>query len=210
MSPTQRAYTIMRPASQDEQDGAEYWQKDASCRNEDPELFFIKEKRAEAKAICRNCPVVMICRADAIEQRDFGGVRGALSGRQLMLIVKGKVAEPTHLEAAQRARREQGRVLVAQIAELAIAGRSAREIAVEVNRAEDTVHHHLTNLRNDGTIPREAGRIPRAPLGPVQKHGDRAGYGAHKRRGEEPCDECKAGYSVVQRAFREARKAAGL
>ncbi|WP_329376151.1 hypothetical protein [Streptomyces sp. NBC_01483] len=41
-------------------------------------------------------------------------------------------------------------------------------------------------------------------LDPRRRHGDHAGFAAHKYRGEEPCDDCWEG----ERAYRRGRKAA--
>lgn len=39
-----------------------------------------------------------------------------------------------------------------------------------------------------------------------QRHGDHAGFMAHQRRDEDPCDECKAGESAYKASRRAARK----
>ncbi|MFD8777577.1 hypothetical protein [Streptomyces sp. NPDC059916] len=41
-------------------------------------------------------------------------------------------------------------------------------------------------------------------LDPTRRHGDHAGFAAHRYRGEEPCDACWAG----ERAYRTERRAA--
>lgn len=41
--------------------------------------------------------------------------------------------------------------------------------------------------------------------GRPQRHGDHAGYVAHTRRGETPCDACKQGESEYKAARRESR-----
>lgn len=45
---------------------------------------------------------------------------------------------------------------------------------------------------------------------PKQRHGDHAGFAAHQRRGEEPCQACRAGESVYRAERHAARKAAKL
>lgn len=62
------------------------WLEFASCRGTDTEDFFPvgdtwagtgNKRRAErAKAICRDCPVVMECLADAVERGDTVAVLG--------------------------------------------------------------------------------------------------------------------------------------
>jgi WhiB family transcriptional regulator, redox-sensing transcriptional regulator len=68
------------------------WRHDAICRDEDPELFFpigeehtsnkaptgpVQAQQAEAKTVCRRCPVVTDCLAWAIESGQDFGVWGA-------------------------------------------------------------------------------------------------------------------------------------
>ncbi|MER6350605.1 helix-turn-helix transcriptional regulator [Streptomyces sp. NPDC001634] len=43
-------------------------------------------------------------------------------------------------------------------------------------------------------------------LEPNRRHGDHAGYAAHKYRGEEPCDLCKAGEREYRNVRRGTRK----
>ncbi|QGZ53307.1 hypothetical protein GPZ77_34315 (plasmid) [Streptomyces sp. QHH-9511] len=43
--------------------------------------------------------------------------------------------------------------------------------------------------------------------GRPQRHGDRAGFMAHVRRGEQPCDACREGRNAFDRAWRASRKA---
>jgi len=44
-------------------------------------------------------------------------------------------------------------------------------------------------------------------LDPARRHGDHAGFAAHRYRGEEPCDECWEGERAYRRERRAARKA---
>lgn len=41
---------------------------------------------------------------------------------------------------------------------------------------------------------------------PQQRHGDRPGFRAHERRGEEPCDACKAGEAEYRAEMRRKRR----
>lgn len=43
-------------------------------------------------------------------------------------------------------------------------------------------------------------------LDPTRRHGDHAGFAAHRYRGEEPCEECWEGERAYRRALRAARK----
>ncbi|WP_032761161.1 hypothetical protein, partial [Streptomyces alboviridis] len=44
-------------------------------------------------------------------------------------------------------------------------------------------------------------------LDPARRHGDHAGFVAHRRRGEEPCEACWDGERAYRRERRAARKA---
>lgn len=41
---------------------------------------------------------------------------------------------------------------------------------------------------------------------PEQRHGDRPGFRAHERRGEEPCEACKAGEAEYRAEMRRKRR----
>lgn len=43
-------------------------------------------------------------------------------------------------------------------------------------------------------------------LDPSRRHGDHAGFAAHRYRGEEPCEACWDGERAYRRALRAARK----
>lgn len=62
------------------------WRHRAVCRDEDPELFFpvgnagpALAQIAEAKTVCRRCPVVADCLAWALESGQDAGVWGGMS-----------------------------------------------------------------------------------------------------------------------------------
>ncbi|MEU7597328.1 WhiB family transcriptional regulator [Streptomyces sp. NPDC039022] len=62
------------------------WQLLGACRAEDPELFYpvgyagpAKSQIADAKAVCRRCPVLDICQDWALATGEEWGVWGGLS-----------------------------------------------------------------------------------------------------------------------------------
>jgi len=62
------------------------WRHRAICRDEDPELFFpvgtsghALLKIAEAKAVCRRCPVVAECLAHALNAGEDHGIWGGMT-----------------------------------------------------------------------------------------------------------------------------------
>jgi WhiB family redox-sensing transcriptional regulator len=67
------------------------WRDDALCRQVDPELFFPRVNRpttAQAKQVCRRCPVRGECLAEALRRRERYGVWGGLTAaeRRALLI----------------------------------------------------------------------------------------------------------------------------
>ena len=85
-------------------DVSEGWNLEARCRDEDAALFFgpngFEPKRdrlareAAAKAICRACPAVTVCREYALSQAELYGVWGGLgeTDRREVLARRGIVA----------------------------------------------------------------------------------------------------------------------
>ncbi|GAB3684674.1 hypothetical protein GCM10027597_34090 [Saccharopolyspora tripterygii] len=75
-----------RMGAPSEEQGTMDWRHDAVCRDEDPELFFPVGNSgpavlqiAEAKAVCRRCPVASQCLAWALESGQDAGVWGGMS-----------------------------------------------------------------------------------------------------------------------------------
>jgi WhiB family transcriptional regulator, redox-sensing transcriptional regulator len=85
-------------------DVSEGWNLEARCREEDAALFFgpngFEPKRERlaregaAKAICRTCPAVTVCREYALSQVELYGVWGGLgeADRRELLARRGIVA----------------------------------------------------------------------------------------------------------------------
>jgi len=77
------------------------WHSRGACTQEDPELFHhpydergaARRHRAElAKAVCRTCPVMMLCRQSALDQKERHGTWGGLSEDEREAIFAGKGA----------------------------------------------------------------------------------------------------------------------
>ena len=69
------------------------WRDDSACLDEDPDLFFpigttgpALAQIEEAKAVCRRCPVIAVCRQWALDTRQEFGVWGGLSEDELRSI----------------------------------------------------------------------------------------------------------------------------
>jgi WhiB family redox-sensing transcriptional regulator len=65
------------------------WVSKALCRSTDPDEFFVSgAAQRRATVICRGCPVVAECLADALDHRMEFGVWGGLTERQRRALVK--------------------------------------------------------------------------------------------------------------------------
>lgn len=65
------------------------WITQAKCRNGDPDALFVRgAEQRKAAVICRHCPVMMECRADALDNRVEFGVWGGLTERQRRAVLR--------------------------------------------------------------------------------------------------------------------------
>lgn len=65
------------------------WVMQAHCRNGDPDALFVRgAAQRRLAAICRQCPVVMQCRADALDNKVEFGVWGGLTERQRRALLR--------------------------------------------------------------------------------------------------------------------------
>jgi DNA-binding CsgD family transcriptional regulator len=85
-----------------------------------------------------------------------------------------------------------------EVLELAAEGYTYRQIgrclgitpSAASNRAEHAIRNlGATSIANAVLLACRAGILDGRP----QRHGDHAGYEAHRKRGETPCEACKAG-----------------
>ena len=64
-------------------DAEEPWVSRALCRNTDPDALFVQgAAQRKAAVICRNCPVMLECGAEALDNRVKFGVWGGMTERQ--------------------------------------------------------------------------------------------------------------------------------
>ena len=87
------------------------WVTKALCRTADPEELFVSGKaQRKAAVICRHCPVVTECLADALDNHMEFGVWGGLTERQRRLLLKEnpEVTSWSEFIAARRTRRKTG------------------------------------------------------------------------------------------------------
>jgi WhiB family redox-sensing transcriptional regulator len=65
------------------------WVSKALCRESDPDNLFVKgAAQRGAAAICRHCPVILECAADALDNAVEYGVWGGMTERQRRALLK--------------------------------------------------------------------------------------------------------------------------
>ncbi|WP_064742911.1 WhiB family transcriptional regulator [Pseudonocardia spinosispora] len=65
------------------------WRLSANCRNVDPDSLFVKgAKQRDARSICRGCPVLTQCLAQALDEKLEYGVWGGLTERERRAMLK--------------------------------------------------------------------------------------------------------------------------
>lgn len=73
---------------------AQPWRAQAACRGLDPEFFYAGrgefEEWAEAKAVCRLCPVRLECLEHALDACERFGVWGGLSHKERRLLKRSR------------------------------------------------------------------------------------------------------------------------
>ena len=79
------------------------WAKEASCSGQDPEALFVRGKAQHAaKAVCKTCPVLAQCLAEALDSRTEFGVWGGMTERERRLLLR-KRPDITSWKSALRA-----------------------------------------------------------------------------------------------------------
>lgn len=65
------------------------WVSQARCRQADPDELFVRgAAQRKAAVICRHCPVISECGADALDNRVEFGVWGGMTERQRRALLK--------------------------------------------------------------------------------------------------------------------------
>ena len=84
------------------------WVSQARCRQADPDELFVRgAAQRKAAVICRHCPVILECGADALDNRVEFGVWGGMTERQRRALLKQhpEVVSWADFFAAQRKHR---------------------------------------------------------------------------------------------------------
>ncbi|WP_082974973.1 WhiB family transcriptional regulator [Mycobacterium sp. E3247] len=96
----------LRSAKDDDRTG---WVSKALCRNGNPDGLFVRgAAQRKAATICRHCPVILECGADALDNRVEWGVWGGMTERQRRALLRKHsevVSWVDFLAAAQGQRR---------------------------------------------------------------------------------------------------------
>lgn len=84
------------------------WVSQALCRAGDPDGLFVRgAAQRQAATICRSCPVILECGADALDNRVEWGVWGGMTERQRRALLRrhSEVESWVEFLAAARAQR---------------------------------------------------------------------------------------------------------
>ncbi|MEZ0363711.1 MULTISPECIES: WhiB family transcriptional regulator [Mycobacterium] len=87
------------------------WVSKALCRTTDPDELFVRgAAQRKAAVICRHCPVILECGADALDNRVEFGVWGGMTERQRRALLKQhpEVVSWADFFAVQRKHRSAG------------------------------------------------------------------------------------------------------
>ena len=61
----------------------------AACSNQDPDALFVRGKaQHDAKAVCKGCPVLAQCLAEALDNRTEFGVWGGMTERERRALLR--------------------------------------------------------------------------------------------------------------------------
>jgi hypothetical protein len=196
------------------------WHRAAACANApDPELWFpvgegavAQQQTDDAKAICRTCPVAEQCLSWALETRQDVGIWGGLTERKRRNIHRRRPRHGTGV----RADRTPATVLADHSVPTTNghtiwSGPNTITIQGHVYSPNQLAWHVAHGTAPDGYVSVHCG-YPGCvtadhlldAAGRLILHGTEAAYTAHRRRGEQPCDDCKAAHSGRTTAERSA------
>ncbi|MDG3009404.1 WhiB family transcriptional regulator [Rhodococcus sp. D2-41] len=106
---SEKSRTVGTPAfSVDQSEARIAWVSQASCRGIDPDQLFVRgAAQRKAATICRHCPVLMQCAADALDNRVEFGVWGGMTERQRRALLKQHPEVDSRAEFFERQRARQ-------------------------------------------------------------------------------------------------------
>lgn len=81
------------------------WRRLGRCATSDPDALFVQGKdQREAKLLCRGCPVVAECLADALDTRTEFGVWGGMTERERRALLRRRPDVTSWADLFHRAR----------------------------------------------------------------------------------------------------------
>ncbi|MBC2903192.1 WhiB family transcriptional regulator [Streptomyces sp. PSKA01] len=195
------------------------WRDTASCRKEDPELFFPKGTDGpwllaiqEAKKVCRRCPSVDACLAFANDNNISDGIYGGLTEHERRSlrrsVARGNTAPEeaaAKAEAARQSEPAQPRT-IGEYFNLNTRAQNGHRVWVGTTDAywggRKYTPKQLAFTQDRGHYPSGrvysgcgvSGCVLPAHLTDQEERGTcgtRSGYTWHRRRGEEACEPCK-------------------
>lgn len=200
------------------------WMCGAACRGVNPELFFpsstgngARQQVAEAARVCADCPVARECAEYADSQGIPHGVWGGRSRNAIGEPLPRGALHGTPRGYAWHLRRQDTPCDECKAAHADRCARYYAERRAKTGRQCPVCNRHVKAVagliarHNDNTRRKCPGSgepyaITKGDLPPLDwaKCGTEANAAAHRRRGETPCDECRAAETRV-RAVRKAR-----
>lgn len=79
------------------------WASQAKCLGQDPDALFVRGRaQHDAKAVCKHCPVLAQCLAEALDNRTEFGVWGGMTERERRALLR-KRPDITSWKSALRA-----------------------------------------------------------------------------------------------------------
>lgn len=125
----------------------EEWQERAACAGKDPEWWFsvVPEEQAEAKRICRGCPVRDDCIRTSFERQEEYGIWGAIEERDRRAAMRRAAgARPYSKPHVSRDR------MVAEYVALRPKGFTIEAIADRLDSTNDAVRSAIKRAREAG------------------------------------------------------------
>ncbi|MEU5716593.1 WhiB family transcriptional regulator [Streptomyces sp. NPDC020403] len=212
--------SLFHQPAPDTVDHGDRWREQALCADPvyDPEAWHpvgtgpgAQQQTVVAKAVCHRCPVMDICLRWALDQREDTGIWGGLDeeerrrihGRRAPSTVTAK-PRPTGLVdalARQSITLPDGHTLWTGSNPVRIKGicYTPGQVAWHAAHGGPPVGRLSTGCDRPGCIT--VGHLLDDTLR-ATRHGTPAAYKVHERRGEEPCEECKAARRAHDRARR--------
>lgn len=199
---------------------ADDWRSRAACLTaKDPEIFFpvgegpqAQQQTKDAKRICHTCPAMTDCLNWALETHQDSGIWGGLDERERRRIHRRKARGGIPPQPV--------RTLAGVLAERSTAGTNGHTnwngtSPVTINgtcyTAAQLAWHVAYGKAPNGSITVECGHPGCITVGHLmdaagrkQRHGTPAAWQAHKRRGEDPCEECAEANRVAKREWYES------